>query len=86
MFDECTTLVQLNARRRELISQGVPVAEVNAEYNRAKRVLMDTKPAFRRPPTFSGEPTESKMYTPYPMLGAEVPKNVLRITDKGIYF
>lgn len=85
MFEGCTTLTQLSNRRRELIQGGTPVQEVNAAYNRAKRALVNAKPEFRRPPTFSGEPTTQKSYMPYKLFNTDVPKNVLRITDEGIY-
>lgn len=84
VFENCTTLEQLNSRRHELLQGGAEVCAVNAEYNRARRALMQTQQDFRRPPKFVCEAQEAPMLKPAPIyVGA--PKNVLKITNDGIY-
>lgn len=84
MFKDCTTLEQLNAKRHELLQGGAEVCDVNAEYNRARRALMQAQQDFRRPPKFTCEAPEAPMLKPA-TLYMGVPKNVIKITNKGIY-
>lgn len=85
MFEKCTTLEQLNARRHELVKQGTPVATVNAAYNKARRELMDARPAYRRVASFTAEPTTPRGFVAHPIKDGVAAKNELILGD-GVIF
>ena len=45
MFETCSTLSDLNEERQRLARSGVPLMEVNAAYNKAKRRLLEDTPS-----------------------------------------
>ncbi len=85
MFDNCSTLEQLNLRRRELVQLGTPVASVNAEYNKARRALMDSKPSYRKVSSFTCTPSIPKGCFAYPIREGGVEKNEIIVGDGFIY-
>ena len=86
MFEDCTTLEQLNARRKEVILKGqFMVAAVNAEYNRARRALLENKPQVNRIPVYTAEPAEPRTHVPYPLKTGVAAKNVIMMLGDCIY-
>ena len=85
MFDDCTTLEQLNLRRRELIQNGTDIASVNAAYNKAKKFIIEAKPVFRRPPKFTAEAEVPRSYAPFTIRNGGVKKNEIKIEDDAVY-
>lgn len=85
MFEQCTTLEKLNARRRELVQKGMSVATVNAAYNKARKELMDAKPEFRRVATYTAVPATPRGYVAHPIKEGVAKKNELIMGDGVIY-
>ena len=85
MYSGVDSLTALNAKRKELIASGAPIAEVNAAYNNARKKLMDSTPTFRRPPKFTGVGREPINYSAYSLVPNKVPANELHITDKEVF-
>ncbi len=85
MFDGCSTLEQLNSRRRELVTSGTPVAAVNAEYNKARRSLMEAKSSYRKVITYTSAPHQPKGFFAYPIREGGVEKKELVVGDGVIY-
>lgn len=87
MFDNCNSLQELNARRRELLLSGTPAASVNAAYNRAKQALVSAAPSYRKIPTFRlSDPVPiPRTVLPMSMQIKKVPDNVLIIKDGVAY-
>ena len=85
MFENCNTLEQLNARRRELVQGGTPVTTVNAAYNKARKELMDAKPVFRHVATYFAKPATPRGYVAHPIKEGFAEKNELIMGDGVIY-
>ena len=86
MFDGVKSLQELNAVRRNAISQGEDVVKVNAEYNRAKRVLLSNKPAFKKPPMFPLNAKQQRLWFPVPMeRKSEQPLSCITIDKTVVY-
>ena len=86
MFEDCTTLEQLNARRKEVILKGqFMIAAVNAEYNRARRALLESKPQVNRVASYTAVPKTPKPYMPYPIREGVAAKHVIMMADDCIY-
>ena len=85
MFQGCNTLEQLNARRRELVQSGKPVAEVNAAYNKARKDVMSATPDYKQVVTFTFVPATPRGYFAYPLKEGAAKKNELIIGDGVIY-
>lgn len=59
MFETCSTLSDLNEERQRLARSGVPLMEVNAAYNKAKRRLLEDTPSYGKYPPIWVSPTVS---------------------------
>lgn len=84
MFSNCKTLSDLNARRRDLVSSGTPVASVNAAYNKAKKELLDARPEFRKVISYTSEAPKPMAYFAYPLKEGG-PSNELTIAENFIF-
>lgn len=86
MFENCTTLEQLNAKRRELVQSGTPVTEVNAAYNKARQQLMSAKPTYRKVASYTaGAIPTPRGYVAHAIKEGMAKKNELIMGDGVIY-
>lgn len=84
MFETCSTLSDLNEERQRLARSGVPLMEVNAAYNKAKRRLLEDTPSYRKIPTYMGAANSVNMFTPFPFLKGQGAPNEIVITPEGV--
>lgn len=84
MFETCGSLEELNKERQLRIRSGVNAMEVNAAYNRAKKLLLEDTPSYRKIPSYAGEAGNVGVFMPLPMLSGRGKPNEIIITPEGV--
>lgn len=84
MFETCASLEDLNRERQRLVQSGVSPMTVNRAYNRAKKELLDTMPAFRHIPRYTGKAAGTPTYCALPILPGKGNPNEIVITPEGV--
>lgn len=84
MFDECTSLAELNAARTRAVQGGADVVAVNNAYNeRRKEILASRVNYFKlKEMVIAAEPAQTTMGLP--IRGSSGTPGVIKITMEGI--
>lgn len=85
MFENCTTIMELNQERTRLRSQGYSIMEINGAYNRARRNLMGRSSAYKQIDIQRYSPEQLPPYSPAAYLGNAKNSMTLRVEPNGVY-
>lgn len=85
MFENCTTLSQLNAERVRL-SQSHDIVEVNNAYNAKRTKILSSRVNYNKltPVFVTVEPLIK--YSGIPVAGRSTEPNTIKLTQKGFLF
>jgi hypothetical protein len=85
MFENCTTIKELNKRRAELAGSA-DVLRLNKEYAAAKRRILAANPVSVKVPVFGAEEPPPPVMGFCPIAGKSGSPGKIVITAEGAYF
>lgn len=85
MFENCTTLSQLNQERVSLVSVGVPLVQVNNAYNEAKKKLTASTLYTKVTNSKIEVPDYGPLYASLLYKGASPKPGAIMVTKEGVY-
>lgn len=85
MFENISSLSDLNKERQRLVKEGNSIPQVNSAYNQAKRKLMEDTPKYRKIARHQ-EPSEPKaiLYNILSLQCGQVAANEIYYTERGV--
>ena len=85
MFEECTTLAQLNAARVQAI-QSANQVEVNNAYNKRRAEIIATKTVYTQLTPIEAHKVEMPVMSCVPLIGRSKERGCIALTEKGFLY
>ena len=85
MFEECTTLAQLNAARVQAIQTANQV-EVNNAYNKRRAEIIATKTVYTQLTPIEARKVEMPIMSCVPLIGRSKERGCITLTEKGFLY
>ena len=85
MFEECTTLAQLNAARAQAV-QSENQVEVNNAYNKRRKEIIATHAVYTQLTPIEARVSDMPVMSCVPLAGRSKERGCIALTDRGFLY
>lgn len=86
MFKSCKSLLELNAERGRLVTEGVDITTINNAYNARRQELLSQRKPFTEVKPIKILPREVQQFMGIPIAGKSPISGVITLTENGFLY
>ena len=86
MFEECTSLAELNAARIQATTGDCDLVSINNAYNKRRQEILTAKKPFMELSPIIVQPREVIKYCGVPVIGRSEQFGVIQLTESGFLY